>query len=123
MSQVVRKPVLHDGLISYVSEAPYGVAENAVGFHVFVIGINGFAVFCQPLLALAPTQCLDQSQRQFNFVLSLHGLVLLTAIPKLTLKQAPQFKAASRTVPDWNIPARTASRLREEATAMLPAAQ
>ena len=34
------------------SKAPYVVAEHAVGFHFFVVGIYGFAVLCQPLLAL-----------------------------------------------------------------------
>lgn len=43
------------------SEASYVVAENAMGFYVFVVGIYGFAVLCQVLLALYRTQGLGQN--------------------------------------------------------------
>ena len=77
MSLVVRERGFHDGLISYASEAPYVIAEHAVGFHFFVVGIYGFAVLCQPLLALFPPQCFGLLLLQMNFVLSLslHGVV------------------------------------------------
>lgn len=38
--------------LAQASIAPYVIAEHAVGFHFFVVGICGFAVLCQPLLAL-----------------------------------------------------------------------
>jgi hypothetical protein len=43
------------------SPIPYVVAEHSVSFGMFVVGIKGFAVLCQPLLALFRLQGIDQS--------------------------------------------------------------
>lgn len=43
------------------SPTPYVVAEHSVSVDMFVVGTKGFAVLCQPLLALFRLRGIDQS--------------------------------------------------------------